>query len=165
MIPFWDCESLLWVSQCEAGVCRHWALVWSQRRGLQSGIKADCRGHTSVCDDVRPQEFRTLCHIVKADNKVSAMASSMWLVCLVAKSYLTLETPWTIACQAPLSMGFPRQEYWRGLPFPTAGDLPDQGMEPMTPAWQADSLPLSYQGSLYFLGLQNHCRWWLQPCN
>ena len=34
-------------------------------------------------------------------------------------------TPWTVACQAPLSMGFPRQEYWRGLPFPSPGDLPD----------------------------------------
>ena len=54
-------------------------------------------------------------------------------------------------------MGFPRQEYWRGLPFPITGDLPDQGMEPMSPAWQADSLSLSYQGSLYFLGLQNYC--------
>ena len=38
---------------------------------------------------------------------------------LVAKSYLTLETPWTTACQAPLSMGFSRQEYWSGLPFPS----------------------------------------------
>ena len=46
-----------------------------------------------------------------------------------------------IACQAPLSIGFPRQEYWVGLPFPSPGDLPDQGTEPMTPAWQADSFP------------------------
>ena len=38
--------------------------------------------------------------------------------------------PWTIACQAPLSMGFSRQEYWGGLPFPTPGDLPDSGIEP-----------------------------------
>ena len=82
------------------------------------------------------------------------------LLFLVTKSYLTLlRSPWTIACQAPLSMGFLRQEYWRGLPFPTAGDLPDQRMEPMSPAWQVDSLPLSYQGRLYFFGLQIHCRW------
>ena len=39
-------------------------------------------------------------------------------------------TPWTVACQAPLSMGFPRQEYWSGLPFPSLGDLPDPGIKP-----------------------------------
>ena len=43
-------------------------------------------------------------------------------------------TPWTIAHRAPLSMGFPRQEYWSGLPFPSQGDLPDPGMEPGSPA-------------------------------
>ena len=43
-------------------------------------------------------------------------------------------TPWTVACQAPLSTGFPRQEYWSGLPFPSPGDLSDPGMEPMSPA-------------------------------
>ena len=42
--------------------------------------------------------------------------------------------PWTVACQAPLSMGFPRQEYWSGLPFPTPGDLANPGIEPMSPA-------------------------------
>ena len=39
-------------------------------------------------------------------------------------------TPWTVAHQVPLSMGFPRQEYWRGLPFPSPGDLPNPGIEP-----------------------------------
>ena len=54
-----------------------------------------------------------------------------------------------IACQTPLSMGFPRQEYWRGLPFPPPGNLPDPGIEllsPVSPALQADSLPLNHQG-------------------
>ena len=49
-------------------------------------------------------------------------------------------TPWTVACQTPLSMGFSRQEYWSGLPFPSPGDLPDPGMEPGSPALQAGSL-------------------------
>ena len=44
-------------------------------------------------------------------------------------------------------MGFPRQEYWSELPFPPAGDLPNLGIEPGSPAWQADSLPLSYLGT------------------
>ena len=50
--------------------------------------------------------------------------------------------PWTVACQAPLSMGFPIQEYWSGLSSPSPGDLPDSGIELMCPALQADSLPL-----------------------
>ena len=56
-------------------------------------------------------------------------------------------TPWTIARQAPLSMGFCRQEHWRGLPFPSPGDLPDPGIKLMSPALQADSVPLSHVGS------------------
>ena len=43
-------------------------------------------------------------------------------------------TPWTVAHQAPLSMGFPRQEDWIGLPFPSPGELPDPGIEPLSPA-------------------------------
>ena len=42
-------------------------------------------------------------------------------------------TPWTVACQVSLSMGFPRQEYWSGLPLPSPGDLPDPAIEPMSP--------------------------------
>ena len=56
-------------------------------------------------------------------------------------------TPWTVAYQAPLFMGLSRQEYWSGLPFPSAGDLPDPGIQPLPPTLQGDSLPLSYQGS------------------
>ena len=50
-------------------------------------------------------------------------------------------TPWTVAHPVPLSMGFSRQEYWSGLPVPSPGDLPDPGMKPRCPTWQADSLP------------------------
>ena len=49
-------------------------------------------------------------------------------------------TPWTVAYQAPPSIGFSRQEYWSGLPFPSPGDLPDPGIEPRSPAWEADAL-------------------------
>ena len=50
-------------------------------------------------------------------------------------------TPWTIAYKGPPSMEFSRQEYWSGLPFPSPGDLPNPGIEPRSPALQADSLP------------------------
>ena len=49
-------------------------------------------------------------------------------------------TPWTVAYQAPPSMGFSRQEYWSGLPFPSPGDLPYPGIKPGSPAFQADAL-------------------------
>ena len=51
----------------------------------------------------------------------------------MAKSCPTLAIPWTVACQAPLSMRFSRQEYWSGLPFPSPGDLPNPGIEPSEP--------------------------------
>ena len=56
-------------------------------------------------------------------------------------------TSWTVACQAPLSIRFPSQESWSELPFPPPEDLPNTGIEPLSPASQADSLPQSYQGS------------------
>ena len=62
-----------------------------------------------------------------------------------AQLFVTL---WTVANQAPLSMGFPRQEYWSGLPFSPPRDLPDPEIKPTSPALQVDSLLLSHQGSL-----------------
>ena len=68
--------------------------------------------------------------------------------CLVTKFCPVLfVTPWPVACQASLSMRFPRQEYWNGLPFSSPRDLFYPGMEPTSPAgWKADSLLLSHQG-------------------
>ena len=53
-------------------------------------------------------------------------------------------------------MGFPKQEYWSGLPLPIPGDLPDLRMEPVSPAWQADSLPLSHLGRKLVIAHQKH---------
>ena len=61
-------------------------------------------------------------------------------------------TPRTVAHQAPLSMGHPRQEYWSGLPCPPPGHLPHPGIEPKSPAVQVSSLPLSPRGSPAVLG-------------
>ena len=55
-------------------------------------------------------------------------------------------TPWTVACQGSPFLGFSRQEYWSGLPFPSPGDLPHPGIEPKSPALQADSLLTELQG-------------------
>ena len=81
-------------------------------------------------------------------------SSSVWVdhwVVIVAGWLLShvqlFVTPLTVACQAPQSMGFSRQEYWGGLPFPSPGDLPNPGIELTSAALQADSLALSHQGS------------------
>ena len=73
-------------------------------------------------------------------------------VCVQLLSHIQLfATPWTVASQALLSMEFPRQEHWKGLPFPTPGYLPNPGIEPASPALQAGSLPLYHLGSLMYI--------------
>ena len=64
--------------------------------------------------------------------------------CMHAQSLTCVQcfaTPWIVACQAPLSVEFSRQEYWSGLPFPTSGDLPNPGIKLGSPETEADSLP------------------------
>ena len=80
-------------------------------------------------------------------HRLPALLVSDMCVSAQSHSHVLFPTPWTVARQAPLSMGFPRQEFWSGLPFPPPGDLPDPGIKPRSPALQADSLPLSHLGS------------------
>ena len=76
---------------------------------------------------------------------VSIVAVVLLLICVQL-----FVTPCTIAHQTPLSMGFPRQEYWSGLPFPSPGHLPNPGIEPQSPALQADLvLCIFYMSSIY----------------
>ena len=98
----------------------------------------------------RLRRFPTFINIVL--RRESCKFTHTWFRCcrLASKLYPTLFCdPVDSTCQAPLSVGFPRQAYWSQLPFPSPGDLPDPGIEPM---WQADSLPLSHQGSPYIHG-------------
>ena len=60
-------------------------------------------------------------------------------------------TPWTVAHPAPLSLGFPRQEYWSVLPFPSPGHLPDPGVKPGSPASQVGSVPAEPPGELVYI--------------
>ena len=66
-----------------------------------------------------------------------------------AQPCLTFATPWTVALQASLFVGFFRQEYWSGLPLPSPGDLPDPGIEPKSLTLEAQSLPSELPGMLY----------------
>ena len=70
-------------------------------------------------------------------------------------------TPWTVAYQASPSVGFSRQDYWSGLPFPSLGDLPNPGIEPRSPALEADALTSEPPGKLYhykreYIGVSKH---------
>ena len=60
-------------------------------------------------------------------------------------------TPWTVAHQDPLSMGFSRSQYWSGWPFPSPEDLPDPGIKPSSPVLQADSLPSETPGKTMYI--------------
>ena len=70
---------------------------------------------------------------------------------LVTQSHQLFVTPWTVALQAPLSMEFSRPEYWSGEPLPSPRDLPNPGIEPGSPALQAESLPADLPETLKLL--------------
>ena len=72
---------------------------------------------------------------------------------LFAQSCPIFSTPWTVACQAPLSLGFSRQEYWSGLPFLSPGDLPNPGIKLRSPGLQAVSLPSEPPGNIFYIFL------------
>ena len=72
----------------------------------------------------------------KIPRALVLLSSRIWLFTI----------PWTVAYQNPLSMGFSRQKYWSGVPFPSPGDPPNPGIGPRSPSLQADALPLSHQG-------------------
>ena len=89
------------------------------------------------------QEHYPVWRLWKGSRKIGA-----WLSESVSRSVVSNSaTPRTVAHPAPLSMGYSRQEYWSGLPFPSPGDLPDPRIEPWSPALQADSYHLSHQGT------------------
>ena len=83
---------------------------------------------------------------IKGINKTQSYFIQAYLVCMLShfNQVWLFATPWTVAFQAPLSMGFSRQEYWNGLLCPPPGDLPDPGIKPVSlisPDWQVGSLP------------------------
>ena len=89
---------------------------------------------------IREQQER---YPISSDN---LYPGGMCVLCRFSRVQL-FATPWTVARQAPLSMGFPRQEYWSGVAVSPPGDLPDPGIEPTSPsslALQANSLPLNH---------------------
>ena len=88
-------------------------------------------------------------------ERLSSISWTRWKWSEVAQSCLTLCDSWTVAHQTPPSMGFSRQEYWSGLPFPSPGDLPDPGIEPRSPALQGDALTSAPPGKPLNIRIQS----------
>ena len=92
--------------------------------GIQQAVCLSQRERERKCVCVCVCVCVCLCVCTRAHARTHA-----WMLCLV----WFFATPWTVTCQAPLSMGFPRQEYWSGLPFPSPGALPSSETEPRAP--------------------------------
>ena len=90
-----------------------------------------------------------MCTFISVGSEIRRLASTCALLGRFSRVQLFVLTPWTVARQAPLSMGFSRQEHWSGLPFPSPGDLLAPGIEllsTVSPALQAGSSPTELQG-------------------
>ena len=85
-------------------------------------------------------------------------------VCVLVRHVQLFATPWTVAHQAPLSMGFSWQEYWSGLPFPPPGDLPDPRIKPRSLALHVDSLLSEPAGKPHLYNIHTHIHICLNQC-
>ena len=111
------CSSAAWLSRMTTGFNR-------------------CRFISQLLHSLAIWSWQVICHPFRAYSScVYVLGGIQFFV-----------TSWTVAHQTPLPMEFSRQKYWSRLPFATPGDLPNLGIEPGSPALQADSLPLSHQG-------------------
>ena len=110
----------------------------------------DCRYKSSPGPHERLRETLLQSHPVSSQERPSfPSVSHRWgwkSTCQSLSRVWLFATPWTVAHQASLSMGLPRQERWSGLPYPPPGDLPDPGIKLMSPALQVDSLPAEPPG-------------------
>ena len=123
------------------------AWVWSLVRGLRShmpcGVAKKKKKRTTKLLEIISNCLSSMCVKTIMKTRVSGeilVTCIYWSVCVSHFSYVRLfVTPRTVVHQAPLSMEFPRQEYWSGFPSPFPGDLPNPGIEAGSPASQADS--------------------------
>ena len=111
------------------------------------GLAVTLKCHTVLKEEFHSGKSRVPGHALT--RLVYARMRACVCVCMRAQllSHIQLfVTPCTVACRAPLSMGFSKREYWGGLPFPTPGDLPDPGMEPVSPALAGEFFPSEAPG-------------------
>ena len=120
---------------------------WLDLLAVQGTLKSLLQHHSSKASILLHSAFFRvqLSHPCMTSGKTIALTRQTFVGKVKVKVKLhsrvqLFETPWTVAHQAPLSIGFSRQKYWSGLPFPSPGDLPDPGIEPRSPTLQADAL-------------------------
>ena len=121
---------------------------WQERKVIMKGVVISVKFYRAqkgwvimamwLADRKRSLTFDSVLWINQWSESEVKSLSRVWLFAI----------PWTVVYQASLSMGFSRQEYWSGLPFPSPGDLPVPGIEPRSPALQADALPSEPPGIL-----------------
>jgi len=148
----------LWTAACQAPLSKgilqarmlEWVAICSSRGSFQPGI--ELTSPTLQVDSLLSEppgkkikewtniKFEAL--LGKHGLKVMSVLKVKSLSCV-----RLFVTPWTVAYQAPPSMGFSRQEYWSGLPFPSPGDLPHPGIKPRSPSFQTDTLTSEPQTS------------------
>ena len=105
--------------------------IYSKRNSKKRGDVRTCTADSLCCTVETNKHCKAI--ILQKNSFKKKQVKSLSCVQLFA-------TPWTVAYQAPPSMGFSRQKYWSGLPFPSPGDLPDPRIEPRSPTFQAGSL-------------------------
>ena len=130
---------LLMIRGCIAFPCK--SLVQTQADSAAAAAKSR-QSCPTLCDPTDGSPPGS--HPWDSPGKNTGVGCHFLLQCMKVKSLSHVrlfETPWTVAYQAPPSMGFSRPEYWSGLPFPCPGDLPDPGIKPESPTLQADALP------------------------
>ena len=120
--------------------------VWCARSTLLFQVHLEARLRKKQADSSLPCHHLVFNSILVKES-IMVLKKSEHLPCgsvHVLSPIRLFTSPWTVAHQAPLSVGFPRQKYWSGSPFPSLGDLPNPGIEPASPAWQVASLPLNH---------------------
>ena len=108
------------------------------------------------------QSIRIITHLSSPCFRWQLLTARKWKSYSLSRVQL-FATPWAVARQAPLSMGFPRQEYWSGLPSPSPGGPPDPGVKPRFPALQAESLLSQPSKKPHSMNVPTYERYWGRP--
>ena len=116
---------------------------WPYQNCQFSWLKADAKVVISAV--YKTATLRSLKQQIKKKKKIHPLTGISFYPAVLSCVQLFV-TPWTVACQTPLSMGFFRQEYWSGLPLPPPGDIPDLEMEPMSPLLAGRFFPTEPSG-------------------
>ena len=131
-----------WGRSCDSHLCQE--VTVSQRT---SYLSKQHLWMTDLQSSKKRSHLAQLSHLTDKGTKASIGAHSDLASQCALSRFRLFGTPWTLACQVPLSMGFSRWEYWSGLPYPPPGNLPDSRIKTASPALQVDSLSAGPSGS------------------